>query len=73
MLTLSVIPHANVRQMPLPLLTGRESCPEGEYVNRLITVKNAPAAYLVPILRPLLPQYAYLVAFPCRTHCKPSG
>lgn len=61
-----VIPDANVRQMPLPLVTGKESYSDGEYVNRLIVVKNAPAAQLVPILRPLLQQSAHLVAFPCK-------
>ena len=60
-----VIPDANVRQMPLPLWTGKESYPDGEFVGRLIAVKNAPAAQLVPVLRPLLPQYAHLVAFTC--------
>jgi len=61
-----VIPDANVRQMPLPLLTGKESYADTEYVNRLIVVKNSPAAQLVPLLRPLLPQYAHLAAFPCK-------
>ncbi|HKR37980.1 MAG TPA: secretin N-terminal domain-containing protein [Steroidobacteraceae bacterium] len=61
-----VIPDANVRQMPLPLATGKESYADAEYVNRLIVLKSAPAAQLVPILRPLLPQVAHLVAFPCK-------
>jgi general secretion pathway protein D len=61
-----VIPDANVRQMPLPLATGKESYADAEYVNRLIVLKSSPAAQLVPVLRPLLPQYAHLVAFPCK-------
>lgn len=61
-----VIPDANIRQFPVPLATGKESFPDAEYVNRLIVVKNAPAAQLVPILRPLLQQSAHLVAFPCK-------
>ncbi|HKU14678.1 MAG TPA: secretin N-terminal domain-containing protein [Steroidobacteraceae bacterium] len=61
-----LIPDANVRQMPLPSATGKESYAEGEFVNRLIVVKNSPAVQLVPLLRPLLPQYAHLVAFPCK-------
>lgn len=61
-----VIPDANARQVPLPLATGKESYADGEFVNRVIAVKNAPATQLVPILRPLLPQYAHLVAFPCK-------
>jgi type II secretory pathway component GspD/PulD (secretin) len=61
-----VVPDANVRQMPLPLATGKESHADGEYVNRLIVVKNAPAVQLVPLLRPMLQQAAHLVAFPCK-------
>jgi general secretion pathway protein D len=61
-----VIPDANVRQMPLPLATGKESYSDAEYVNRVIVVKNSPAVQFVPLLRPLLPQYAHLVAFPCK-------
>jgi general secretion pathway protein D len=61
-----VIPDANVRQLALPLATGKESYPDAEFVNRLIVVKNSPAAQLVPLLRPLLPPYAHLVAIPCK-------
>jgi general secretion pathway protein D len=60
-----VIPDANVRQQPVPTVTGRESHPDAEFVTKVFTVKNVPAAYLVPILRPLLPQVGHLVAFPC--------
>jgi general secretion pathway protein D len=61
-----VIPDANIRQYPVPLATGKESYAEGEYVNRLIPLKSAAAAQLVPILRPLLQQAAHLVALPCK-------
>jgi type II secretory pathway component GspD/PulD (secretin) len=60
-----VIPEATVRQQPLPYVAGRESHPDAEYVTKMLTVKNVPAAQLVPILRPLLPQQGHLVAFPC--------
>jgi type II secretory pathway component GspD/PulD (secretin) len=60
-----VFPEANVRQQPVPYVTGKESHPDAEYVTKTITVKNVPAAQLVPILRPLLPQQGHLVAFPC--------
>jgi type II secretory pathway component GspD/PulD (secretin) len=60
-----VIPEATVRQQPLSIVTGRESHPDAEYVTRMLTVKNVPAAQLVPILRPLLPQQGHIVAFPC--------
>lgn len=60
-----VIPDANVRQQPVPIVTGREAHPDAEFVTKTLTVKNVPAAYLVPLLRPLLPQVGHLVALPC--------
>lgn len=61
-----VIPDANVRQFPVPLAAGKESYADAEYVNRLIPLKSVSAAHLVPVLRPLLPQVAHLVALPCK-------
>jgi type II secretory pathway component GspD/PulD (secretin) len=58
-----VIPEATIRQQPLSYVTGRH--PDAEYVTKTFTLKNVPAAQLVPILRPLLPQQGHLVAFPC--------
>lgn len=61
-----VIPDANIRQYPVPLATGKESYAEAEYVSKLIPLKSAPAAHLVPVLRPLLQQAGHLVALPCK-------
>jgi len=61
-----VIPDANIRQYPVPLATGKESYADGEFVNKVIMLKNVPAAQLVPILRPVLQQAAHLVALPCK-------
>lgn len=60
-----VMPDANARQQATPLLTADRSYADAEYVSRVITVKSVPTAMLVPILRPLLPQQAHLVALPC--------
>jgi general secretion pathway protein D len=60
-----VVPDANVRQQALPIVTGKESHPDAAFVTRTFTLKNVPAAYLVPLLRPLIPQMGHLVAFPC--------
>lgn len=60
-----VIPDASVRQQPLAIVTGKESHPDAEFVTKTFTLKNVPAAQLVPILRPLIPQMGHLVAFPC--------
>ena len=61
-----VVPDANIRQYPVPIATGKESYADGEYVNKVIILKNVPAAHLVPTLRPVLPQSAHLVAIPCK-------
>jgi general secretion pathway protein D len=60
-----VVPAAIVRQLPVPIVSGAETRPDAEYVTRIIPVKNVPAATLVPILRPLLPQEAHFVASAC--------
>ena len=61
----NVIPAAGARQLPVPQLSGRENHPEAEFVSKVITVKNVPAAHLVPLLRPIMPQAGHLVALPC--------
>ena len=62
-----IIPDAVSRQEAIPVITGnsKESYPDSEVVTKIITPKNIPAAHLVPILRPILPQSAHLAAFLC--------
>ena len=60
-----VVPDAMVRTMEVPLVTEKETRPESEVVTDTYRVKNSPAALLVPILRPILPQYAHLAADVC--------
>jgi type II secretory pathway component GspD/PulD (secretin) len=62
---ISVVPVTDMRAMPLPLVTGKESYPDGQFVTMVINIKNTMASALVPILRPLLPTYAHLAAMPC--------
>lgn len=62
----NVIPEANARQAPLPIVSGRESLPDSALVTKVIAVKSISSAQLVPILRPMIPQYGHLVAYPCR-------
>ncbi|MDP2325965.1 MAG: type II secretion system secretin GspD [Gammaproteobacteria bacterium] len=56
-----ILPDANARQVP-----GAEMEPGGgrpdDIVTRIIPVQNVAAAQLVPILRPLIPQYGHLAA-----------
>jgi len=62
---ISVVPVTDMRAMPLPLATGKESYPDAQFVTMVINIKNTMAPALVPILRPLLPTYAHLAAMPC--------
>jgi general secretion pathway protein D len=60
-----VLPDANARQSAQPELTKGQTYPDAQVVNHTFQIQNVPAAFLVPILRPLLPQYAHLAAVPC--------
>lgn len=60
-----ILPDALIRAVPVPVISGKDTRPDAEFVSKVITVKNVSAAQLVPILRPLLPQAAHLAAFPC--------
>jgi len=60
-----VLPDANARQITQPQLTTGQTYPDAQIVNHTFQIQNIPAAFLVPILRPLLPQYAHMAAIPC--------
>lgn len=57
-----IIPDANLRAVPANDLPERVSSTSDEIVTQVIQVRNVNAQQLVPILRPLLPQQAHLVA-----------
>ena len=61
---IKIVPDANARTMPGNDLPDRVSSTSDEIVTQVIAVKNVNAAQLVPILRPLMPQYGHLVAYP---------
>jgi general secretion pathway protein D len=61
---IKVVPDANARTMPANDLPDRVSGTSDELVTQVIGVKNVSAAQLVPILRPLIPQYGHLAAYP---------
>ena len=63
-----IVPDAIVRQLPLPIVQKPETLPDAAYMTKVIAVRNVPAAQLVPILRPLLPQQAHLAAEVCTNH-----
>jgi general secretion pathway protein D len=61
---IKILPDANARQIPSVDLPGRVSATSDEIVTQVIDVKNVSAAQLVPILRPMIPQYGHLAAYP---------
>lgn len=61
---IKIIPDANARQVPANDLPDSVSASSDEIVTQVIAVKNVSSAQLVPILRPLIPQYGHLAAYP---------
>ena len=59
---IKIVPDANARQVPgVDLPPGRLGGSD-EIVTQVVSVRNVGAAQLVPILRPLIPQYGHLAA-----------
>ncbi|MDN5938263.1 MAG: type II secretion system secretin GspD [Salinisphaera sp.] len=56
-----IVPQVNAKQLAG---FGRDIHTREDIVTRVIQVENVPAAQLVPILRPLVPQYGHLAAYP---------
>ena len=54
---IKIVPDANARQVPANDLPSRVSSTSDEIVTQVIAVQNVNAAQLVPVLRPLIPQY----------------
>jgi general secretion pathway protein D len=61
---IKIIPDANARQVPANDLPDRVSATSDEIVTQVVMLKNVSAAQMVPILRPLIPQYGHLAAYP---------
>jgi len=56
-----IVPNTGAKQDTIRFAKGENSRGE-ELITRVITVKNTPAVELVPILRPMVPQYGHLAA-----------
>jgi general secretion pathway protein D len=61
---IKILPDANARQYPANDLPDRVSSTSDEMVTQVLDVKNVSAAQLIPILRPMIPQYGHLAAYP---------
>ena len=58
-----VVPSANARQLPRPVVAPENLGAGGsELVTTILSVKNINAAQLVPVLRPMMPSWAQLSA-----------
>ncbi|MDH3265941.1 MAG: type II secretion system secretin GspD [Gammaproteobacteria bacterium] len=60
---IKIVPDATARQFAGPIGTAGAAGPD-DIVTQVIQVQNVGAAQLVPILRPLIPQYGHLAAHP---------
>jgi len=61
--TIVVAPDVAARQFPVQVFTDTKfKAEDGEWVGLFVTPKNACAAWLVPVLRPMMPQAAHLAA-----------
>src|SRR3979411_2559570 len=61
---IKILPDANARQIPSIDLPDPVSATSDATGTRVGDVKNVSAAALVPILRPMIPQYGHLAAYP---------
>lgn len=61
---IKVLPDANARQVPGAELTAEGDRLSDDIITQVVAVENVAAAQLVPILRPLIPQYGHLAAHP---------
>lgn len=58
---IKIVNNTTAKQSNLPLVEGKAVAGE-ELITRVIAVENAPVDELVPVLRPLVPQYGHLAA-----------
>jgi general secretion pathway protein D len=61
---IKIVPNTDERQLPADDLPSSVSRTSDEMVTQIITLKNISAAQMVPLLRPLVPQYGHLAAYP---------
>ena len=61
---IKILPDVNAKQGPVATAESKVQGLGDELVTRVIPIKNVPAAQMVPILRPLVPQQGHLAAYP---------
>ena len=60
---IKIIPEVNAKQSAVPLSLGKYSREGDALITKVIRMEHVPAAQLVPILRPLVPQQGHLAAY----------
>ena len=62
---IKIVPDVNAKQGPVPTAgaTSLSHTPGDQLITRVIPINHVPAAQLVPILRPLIPQQGQLAAY----------
>ncbi len=62
---IKIVPDVNAKQGPVPTAggTSRSRTAGDQLITRVIQINHVPAAQLVPILRPLIPQQGQLAAY----------
>ncbi len=58
---IKIVPQVNAKQGPLPV--NSRTIQGDELITKIISLDHVPAAQLVPILRPLVPQQGHLAAY----------
>ncbi len=61
---IKIVPSTSARAQGAPIATNAEPGNGDETVVRVVNVQNVPVTQLVPLLRPLLPDWATLNAYP---------
>jgi general secretion pathway protein D len=60
---IKIVPDVNAKQGPVPTADRSEKRLGDQLITRVIAINHVPAAQLVPILRPLIPQQGQLAAY----------
>lgn len=60
---IKIVPDVSAKQGPVPTASSKRPGRGDQLVTRVIAIQNVPAAQLVPILRPLIPQQGQLAAY----------
>lgn len=61
---IKIIPDVNAKQSGVPVAGPDNDARGDQVITEVIPLENVPAAQLVPILRPLIPQQGHMVAYP---------